>query len=200
MAQYGVAVTKSVTFRGVAQEFGNTYHYTTATGATDTVLDALLDAIVAKEKAIFATSVTFVRGKVWTSGGTKAENNMRVQKNLSGVGSLAYTTQTLDKERAWLVRFRAGNDSRGNPVYLRKWWHLDGVILGGSTLTTGQQANTSQLDSAQRTALQNAADGFKSIVAPPNTFQLVAESGRQIDGATLAHPYLEHRQLGDMWR
>src|SRR3954470_12895414 len=122
MARVGVSIVKSTSFRGVAQEFGNTYYYQTPLPVTATVAGNLIDHIVTLEKAQHSTAVTFVRAKCWSAGGTKQENEMITQKNLSGTGSNGSggaSTLNMDKERAFLVRFRAGNDTRGRPVYLR---------------------------------------------------------------------------------
>lgn len=127
---------------------------------------------------------------------------MLVQKNLTGAGSKTAPT-AMDKERAFLCRFRAGNDSRGRPVYLRKWWHLDVSIIGSSTITNGQLENTAALDTAQRDAVKAFGDDIKTLTLVTNGFTnatLVGPTGRQITGDTVAHPYLEHHQLGDQWR
>jgi len=200
MPIYGVSITKSTAFRGVQQEFGNTYYYETPIPAIDSVLDSLIDNLVAKEKAFHGATINFVRAKCWSAGGSPGDNQMRVQKNLSGTGANGSTGSVIDKERAVLVRFRAGNDSRGNPVYLRKWWHLDVASIGGTAISSGTLQNTAQLTSGQRDAIVALADPFKSITALPQNFDLVGPTGRDISGATVAHPYLEHHQLGEMWR
>lgn len=200
MARVGVSITKSLSFRGVAQEFGNTYYYETPLPVIESVASSLIDNIVTKEKAIFSSSVSFLFGRCWSAGGTKQENNMLSQKALSGVGAGPSPISGQDRERAFLVRFRAGVDTRGNPVYLRKWWHLNVGSFGANNLTNSMLENTAQLTTAMRTAIEASGDNFKSITALPQNFDLVSEKGRGITGATQAHPYLEHRQLGDMWR
>jgi hypothetical protein len=202
MALYGVSITKSVSFRGAAQEFANTYYYNLTVGVmTESTGLALIDAVVALEKPMHANLVSFVRGRVWSAGGTPSENTMIAQKNLSGAGTFSGTVDpTLDRERAFLVRFRAGSDTLGRPVYLRKWWHLMVGELNANGITSGQKAQTEGLTSTQRTQLVNWANNFKSVTANTFTFELRSEKQRQIDGDTVAHPYLEHHQLGDMWR
>jgi len=200
MARVGVSITKTVSFRGVAQPFSNTYYYETPLPVVESVADSLIDNIVAKEKAMHSSIVSFTFARCWSAGGTKAENNMIKQKALSGTGGAGAPVAGQDRERAFLVRFRAGVDSRGNPVYLRKWWHLQVGFLGGSSLVAGVMENTAQLPTASRTALEGDANAFKSITALPQNFDLVSEKGRGISGATQAHAYLEHRQLGDQWR
>jgi hypothetical protein len=201
MPQYGVNVQMTTSFRGVQQPFGYTFHYNISTNQSDAQLEQLLDGVVANLKPMHSSAISFTFGRVWTSGGTKAENNMRVQKQLTGTGTNASSPNTNnDKERAFLVRIRAGQDSRGRPVYLRKWFHLEIAALGGLNLASSQLANTAALDPAQRTQLVNWMDQFRSITTVGGTYTLVAESGRQITGATTAHPYYEHHQLGDKWR
>lgn len=200
MARVGVSITKTVSFRGVAQEFGNTYYYNTPLPVISSVADSLIDNLVAKEKVLHSALVSFTFARCWSAGGTKAENNMITQKALSGTGSATTAISGQDRERAFLVRFRAGVDVRGNPVYLRKWWHLQAGAVGGSAITNANLEQTGQLSSTVRSNLEGSADAFKSITALPQNFDLVSENGRAITGATQAHPYLEHRQLGDQWR
>jgi hypothetical protein len=200
MARYGLNVLKRFTYRGGVQHFGNTYYYETPIAAGDTAaLNALADEVVAKEKAMFSTAVTFVQARLWSAGGGPASNNMIVDKALTGTGAAGANT-FMPREMAFLVRFRAGNDSRGRPVYLRKWWHLDIAALAGTGITNPELQNTAELAAAKRTALETFADSIKTLSPSGQTATLVAKSGRQIDGATTAHRFLEHRQLGDEWR
>jgi hypothetical protein len=198
---YGVSVTKSISFRGAAQEFSNTYFYEMSIGTmSQAIAENLLDQVVALEKAIHGNTVSFVRGRVWSAGGTKAENEMIFQKPLSGTGADSNVGSSIDRERAFLVRIRAGQDSRGRPVYLRKWWHLDISAIQGTSISAGQMQNTAPLTTAQRNHLASKYDQFKQITALTMTFNLCSEKGRDITGDTVCHPYLEHHQLGDMWR
>lgn len=200
MPRFGVSILKRFGFRGGTQEFSNVYYYDTPiVGPTNATLEALLDNLVTKEKAQFSANTNFVHGRVWSQVGTPEQNNMLVDKALSGTGS-GTSSAILDRERAFLVKFRAGNDSLGRPVYLRKWWHLDVSVLFGDSISNAHVQNTSQLTSGQRTGLVNYANSFKAITANATDFTLVAKSGRTITGDTEAHPYLEHRQLGDQWR
>jgi len=202
MGLVGATIVKSTTFRGVAQEFSNTYYYEVPGTPNAVVTEEIIDALVTKEKAQHATTVTFVRAAGWRAGGSSATNEMLVQKNLSGAGTKSAHT-AMDKERAFLVRFRAGVDSRGRPVYLRKWWHLDVSVIGGSAISNTQLQNTAGLDSAQRAAVVAFADDIKNLTLVTAGFtsaELKGPSGRGITGDTTAHQYLEHHQLGDMWR
>jgi len=201
MARFGVNVLKRVAFRQGTQHFGNTYYYDDPLGTPGlTTLEALVDAVVASERSRHATTVTFVRGRLWSQIGTPSQNQMLVDKSLSGTGS-ATAQSDIDRERAFLVRFRAGVDTLGRPVYLRKYWHLNAAV-GGSAITSAQNANIDELSTTHRTALENFGNEVKqyTLGTPAHTFTLVAKGGRPIDGATLAHRFFEHHQLGDEWR
>lgn len=197
----GVSITKSTSYRNATQEFSNVYHYEVAGTPTVAQADAFIDNLTALEKTFHGTNVTFVRGRCWTAGGTQAQNQMISQKNLSGTGART-AVAGLDKERAFLFKIRAGSDSRGNPVFLRKWFHASAQFVSGQSIPLGVMEQTSSWTSTERgqqvTAMQAIGDANGSPLQPA----LCARSGRGITGGSTwsAHPYLEHRQLGDMWR
>jgi hypothetical protein len=201
VARFGVNILKRFSYRLGIQHFSNTYYYDDPLGTPAiSTLEALVDDIVAKEKTRHSSQVTFVRGRLWSQIGTPSQNNMLVDKNLTGTGAAAEVSG-MDKERAFLVRFRAGVDSKGRPVYLRKYWHLCAQIGGGS-VGNSQLQQTAELDSLTRAGVESFGESIKQIAVgtPTHTFSLVSKNGRQIDGATNAHRFLEHHQLGEEWR
>ena len=200
MARYGVAIQKRTPFRLGTQHFSNQYYYETNIPSSNlSDLNLLLDEIVEKEKAMHSSVVTFVRSRLWTQTGSQATNEMIIDRAESGNGALAAGTSQ-DRERAFLVRARAGTDSKGRPVYLRKYWHLIASTIAGASVTGGMLENTAELTSGMRSALETFFDSLKSFTVAGQNVQLVAKSGRAITGATQAHRFLEHRQLGDEWR
>ena len=200
MGQTGISITKSVSFRGVQQEFSNVYYYDTPVGsASDTEADSLINQIVVIEKTCHSTDVSFVRAKAWSAGGSPASNNMILQKNLSGTGSLSLNVTT-DRERAILIQWSAGIDSRGRPVKLRKWFHTCGVLLDGSAPGSPVLQNTAAIATANRTAMATKANALRHLTAGIRGFDLSGPTGRATDGDATCHQYLEHHQLGDMWR
>jgi hypothetical protein len=201
MARFGVNILMRTAFRNGIQHFGNTHYYDDPLGTPAlSTLEALVDDIVAKYKSKHSSNITFVRGRLWSQIGTPSQNQMLVDKPLTGTGSAA-PISGLDRERAYLIRFRAGVDSRGRPVYLRKWWHLDANIGGGSVGAT-QQSQQGELDAATRAGVEALGESIKQIAVgtPTHTFNLVSKGGRVIDGATNAHRWLEHHQFGEEWR
>ncbi len=193
----GIQITKSTLFRGVQQEFHNIYHFSLATAVT-APSEPLVDEIVTKEKALHNTITAFKRASVWTAGGTKAENRMIFQKPLTGFGSILAST-TMDKERALLIRWPAGFDVRGLPVYLRKWFHVGGNPAGVGLGTPAILSNEGGISDGERATVANMADGLRNI-GTGDFWQLVSAKGRDTKAPAQCHKFLEHHQLGDQWR
>jgi hypothetical protein len=202
VAGIALSITKSTSFRGGTQEFSNAYFYLGGSGTPSaTQADTLIDELAEKERTFHAAAVTFVRGRLWTNTGSPSTSNMISQKNLSGIGARA-TDAALDKERAFLFRLRAGVDSRGQPVYLRKWFHACGAFFSGQAISDSIKQNTASIPTGDRSTMVAAMAGIGSLTSAVGPWTLAAKSGRQPDAGALwtSHPYLEHRQLGDMWR
>jgi hypothetical protein len=201
VARVGISITKTMAFRDSAQEFSNVYYYHNGAGALpdQSAANAMIDELVTLEKTWHANNATFKIGRLWSQVGTPAANNMILQKNLSGTGAKALEA-TLDRERAYLFRIRAGVDSRGLPVYLRKWYHCTGQFPGGPGVFANQMANTTGFSSAERIAMANAMGAIKAL-AGGGGWQLCSKNGRDTtETLFVAHQYLEHHQLGDQWR
>ncbi len=201
MSRIGIAITKRVAFRDSTQEFSNIYHYSDGNPLDPTAATALglIDELVAFEKSITATTVTFRRGKVWSAHGTPSQNQMIAEKPLAGLGT--GNSQAMDPERAFLIMWRAGRNSKGKPVYLRKWYHTHGGFGNAQIGVPSAVVNqTTGFTEAERTAIANKADDITRI-GNAEGWSLVGPNGRDRDGGPpTAHRYLEHHQLGDMWR
>lgn len=199
MGQITISVTKRAGFRDSTQEFQNVYTYgSLAINPNQAGAEALIDEVVTKEKALHSTAVSFILGRCWSSGGTPAQNEMIAERTLSGTGT-APTLTACDLERAVLVQWPAGSDSKGRPVRLKKWYHVYGSI-GGSSWSNGLLSNLIGFTATQRTNIAALADALTRIGT--SVWGLKAESGRERsgDGLPITHKYLEHHQLGDQWR
>jgi hypothetical protein len=202
MALVGVSITKSVAFRESAQEFSNVYHYFFSGGdLTETQAEALIDRLVTLEKQWHSNVVTFVHGRCWTSGGGEAANNMIKEKALSGAGS-GSTTASFDKERAWLVQWDGGFDSRGKPVKFRKWFHTCGAF-GANSASSSNLTNDASLSSTIRGNVATAVNALNPLTVSgigSNGIMCNKGNSRAADTGAVCHRFLEHRQLGDQWR
>jgi hypothetical protein len=200
----GITITKETPFRDSVQQFTNMYFYNNGVGGVPgaTEAEALIDELVTTEKTFHSTVCEFVYARCWHQTLLAITTEMIFQKALSGLGATS-TSTSMDRERAYLFRWRAGNDSRGQPVYLRKWYHSNGAFPGGP-VTPGSNllANTSGFTPAERTAMANNAQAVANLGGSPGPWDLCAKSGRGITGSVFpeAHRYLEHHQMGDNWR
>lgn len=202
MAHVGVAIVKRFAFRDATQEFTNVYHYQwTGLDPGAALAESLIDRIVAIERPLHATVVSFVHARCWNAGGTIQENDMIIEKPLNLLGT-ATVRAGMDRERAFLFRWRAGVDSLGRPVYLRKYYHSVSHLGLSGVNSPGLDENTTGLPQAAR-------DQAEAMVADldPISFnngstvgRLIAESGRGVTGELECHKYLEHHQVGDQWR
>ena len=201
MPRIGISITKSVAFRDSVQQFSNVYFYVNTGSLPDGAgADNLIDEVTALERPRHSTLVSFVIGRVWSQGGSPGTNNMISQKTLTGTGS-GGSDPNMDKERAYLFRRRAGTDSRGNPVYLRKWYHVCGSWDSGVAASATIQSNATGFTSGQRTTLAGHMTNFNTLTSGGGGWEICAKSGRQATQPLWeAHKYLEHHQLGDMWR
>lgn len=200
MADIGVSIVKRTAFRLSTQEFSNHYYYRRAGGLPDgAAAEAIIDELVLTEKALHSNLVTFVVGRLWSAGGTPAQNVMIKERPLSGTGTQS-VIGGLDPERAVLCRFPAGIDIRGRPVYFRKWYHSCGVC-NGVIFTVNQMSQQAAIPTADKTTIQNKVNEVIAVGATAD-WQLMAPSGRQLvsGGQAQCHDFLEHRQFGDQWR
>jgi hypothetical protein len=202
MVRIGVSITKSTTFRNSTQEFSNVYYFEGNLGLpTAAEADTLLDQLKGIEVGFHSSSVSFVRGRLWSAGGTKAENEMISQKQFTGTGSTT-TNGSMDKERAFLIQARAGSDSRGKPVYLRKWYHSCGNGPGGQVVQTNQLQQTGGFSTTEQNAIGTAVGNISPIGTGGKSYVICSKQGRGLSGGVgwKGHPFLEHHQFGDQWR
>lgn len=192
----GVSITKKVFFRGVNQEFSNVYHYRNPSAVTGP-WGTIVSEIVTTEKALHSTDVTFVTARVWSVGGSPAQNEMLHEETLTGTGTQA-TNSSMDRERAVLIRWPAGKDIRGKPVYLRKWYHCCGNA-NAVIFAAAQLQQTAAIAAGDRTTIASKADENRQVL-PTASWDIISKKGRLTTGAAQCHSYLEHHQLGEAWR
>jgi hypothetical protein len=199
----GVTITKETPFRDSIQPFSNMYFYNNGVGSVPSEAGALaiIDEIVALEKTWHASSVEWTFARLWHQTLLNLTTVMIAQKPLTGVGALA-DVNTMDRERAFLFRWRAGQDSRGNPVYLRKYYHSCAWFPGAGTPPSTVLAGTAGFTQAQRDAMEANVDNIAVLSSGGGGWELCAKSGRALTQGNTpeCHKYLEHHQLGDQWR
>lgn len=191
---FGISITKRTPWRGVEEEFSNTYFYDISWQEQgESFLQGLVNQLVTAEKAVHSTQVAFRNARVWTADGTPAENVTIGQFDLSGAGS-ATDAPSMDREACYLVRFRTSRPSiTGRPVTLRKFIHACSLLGGSST----QHAGTSQLAAATITALRTYGEAVRELEGDAGAiYPLVAPSGSgRVAGAVDVFPWIEHHEF-----
>lgn len=206
MAVFALAVTKSVEWRGGTQPFSNVYHYVTQAGEPFDD-DAAIDEVVAAERLVHTTDVTFQTARTWgptsdTAGGgaiqplnPASESVTRVIRDLTGTGSRAFDADCY-KELAFLCVWPLGRyGTRNRPQYLRKWVHT--MSIAG--LTDGQKAGSDVIDPAGFAVITDYIADVRNV-GPVEGYGLSTAAGREPISPGVMYDYLEHHQLGDQWR
>lgn len=199
MAIFGVSITKNTNFRGTQQSFSNVY-YLDGGAVVGNTAQELVTELTRIEKQMHSSSVNFKEGRVWSAGGTAAENEMLLTTPLTGQGGLG-GDPNVDRERAVLIQWPAGVNVLGRPVYLRKWYHTQSSI-GTTTLWADQvKAQTAPIAGDIRSDFQTIVLQLNPVnLGSEGFYNLISRTGRGTDGDGVCYPWLEHHQLGDEWR
>jgi hypothetical protein len=126
-----ITIVKSFTYRGIAEEFSNTYHFSGTTPANEAAWKTLADAIFAAEKLTVTNAVTFVAAYGYEAGNENsvAQLDYRVAPYGPPVsGTHVASGQLMPGDVAATARWWTGvSSSRGKKVYCRKYFHgIDG--------------------------------------------------------------------------
>jgi hypothetical protein len=199
VAIIGVAINKTIPFRGTEHPVSNVYHYEVPADLAGGY-QGIVDDIVNAEAELHSSLVKFVSARVWSAGGTPAQNQTLLITDLTGVGARSQMA-ALDSERAVLLQWDAGrSDSTGRRIYLRKWFHVAGFFA--TMWTDDELGNKGQIRASIRDEIEGYAQALTNVGPTiDDNWRLCSSTGRQaVSDAPTCHPYLEHHQLGDQWR
>lgn len=122
-----ITIIKRAKYKGVDEEFGNTFHFSGTQPADLAAWKTLADALIAAERPIYPADVEFVQAYGYNAGSelSVAQIDYRVSPNVLLNATGAFTgggRQSL--EVASTVRWPTPNfTSRGKRIYLRKYLH-----------------------------------------------------------------------------
>jgi hypothetical protein len=172
-----VAITKATDWHGAREEFDNVYYYDGPfyQAGSENYL-RLAEKIVAAERLVHGSNVEFMRYRVWSAGGTIAQNITLGLVDLDGYGTLGSTS--MFKEAAAVIEWETDrSNTLGRKVYLRKFIRpcaIDDSSNGG--IATGV---ISLAGSTMATKLKTYADSVDYVTIPVGAvFQLVSPTGR----------------------
>jgi hypothetical protein len=186
----GASIVKSTSWRGINEEFTNVYHFDTSINTTS---EQVADKLIEHERRFFAANVNFHRVLVWgPADGTKQENRMLVQRDLTGTGE-APVTKIMAKELCLIVQWDTGRvNTRGGKIYLRKYLHKGALAQDDEGAAKG---NTALPPSAIAEA-NDYANYVKNLIGSTGA-SLCDKQGRKLPLATPAVviPYAHTRQF-----
>ena len=138
-----VKIVKTGSYRGSTQQFSNAYHFAGGTPADTAHWDALFDAIVTAEKAIYSSSIEIVEAVGYAATGDVAV----ATKGYSTAGTLSTVGGNgAPLDVAALLRYTTDQrTSKNHPIYLFNY-------IRGITLAQ-QGADDPQLQSGQLSAI-----------------------------------------------
>ena len=122
-----VTIVKRMTYRGVGEEWSNSYHLNGTTPTNAAGWKTLIDAIVASEATCYCSDSKVVRGYGYKAGVDAADYVVDYTALSAEVaGNFPFTTahQKWAGDQAAMLRAkRDTNTATGKPVYLRKYFH-----------------------------------------------------------------------------
>jgi hypothetical protein len=173
------ALTKSLAWHGQQEEWSNVYHYDSGTlNVQAAEANRLIDALKTVEAQCLSTGVSFKRGRVWSAGGTPAENITIAIKDLTGAGTMA-STGLMYSEACVVINLGTGRlTSTGKRIFLRKFMHAGALNSNTPDVLIGRQP----LTTAMKLPFQTYGQDVREIVpAAGEVYRLESPSGVNID-------------------
>lgn len=140
-----VTSIKRFTYRGVPEEWSNTYHFSGTTPANAAAWKTLTDAIAAAEKLCLFPSTNIVRFYGYEAGNDNSvyQRDMTLAPDAVVPGTLDASGQIMAPgDTAGTLRWQTPDfTSRGKRIYGRKFWHGVGISTGtlADNLATSQR-------------------------------------------------------------
>lgn len=181
-----MTIVKSFTYRGAAEEWSNTYHLTDHP-ADEAGWRTLSDWLMGYEKTVYSARCTIERSLCYDDSDdpvTYTYNLADWGGVVSGTFSASAGAQAPGDVAAWVRWFTGDRNSKGKPVYLRKYFH--DVEVNG-------YPNADQITSTQVTAYQAFGD---QLLTPIHAgISLAKPDGSLPDGPAACSTYATTRTL-----
>ena len=192
MGAYGVSVEKKITFRGLDERFANVYHYVISV-PVETDYTNLADAVLARDKAAYPNSVTYLTTRVYgPTEGSKADNLMRLVRDESGTGIKTTTGLLTYPELCYVTAIYVGRSPvKNRKVFVRKFIRCVNAWTTGTTPGTGVVSPTDQ------GSLNSWMNANKSVTSGGVSFDMCTPKNVGVPPTNQAFtlPYLHVRQM-----
>jgi hypothetical protein len=172
-----------MSFDGQTRLWSNRYYLNKTSIDTQAHFNALADAVVAAEKAIYDSTVTITEVLYYAPGSDVAVWT----RTYSTAGTFSLGTTRAPGEVAMLVRYATSQrTTKNHPLYLFNYYHGANTVAGG-----GDAINASQ-KSALQTYANLWVSGFSDGVT--TDYKKAGPRGAVAIGA-FVEPYLTHRDF-----
>lgn len=191
MGAYGVSVEKEFTFRGQPELTSNVYHYHLDV-ATDTAINNLADAVVLRDKAAHTADFAYKTVRVFgPTEGSKADNVMKLVKDISGNGSRSAVGPNIYPELTACVSIFVGRSPvKNRKVFVRKFIHLNILQSSSSSATSGLLAT------AEKTFWTGWMEANRAISSGGGTVNMCTPKDVDVpDNSAVCLNYARIRQL-----
>ena len=193
MAVFAVYIEKEVKYFGQARPIGNTYHYQTLPGQAFNDAGVVAE-VVAAEKAILPSSVTFREARTWgPTDGEAFDNVMRETIPLSGVGAFTEPTSLYREACVLFVWPLPRSPVTNRRRWLRKFMRL---AVASTSMSPSVIAGIDPIPETQRQYLIDTYADAVTEVGGVETIGLCTADGAEPEGPPEVRPYYYTRQIG----
>lgn len=161
-----ITIVKAFTYRGVDEEWSNTYHFSGDTPDTPAKWKTLADAIWAEERKFLRGAVSIRKAYGYVAGNNSSvyQVDYRDPPNVVTAGLIGTGTQAPGDSAVTIRWATTKRNSKGRPVYLRKYFH-------GISITPPDAVESTTVTAMNAFALK-IKDGTL-----PGSFRMVGEQG-----------------------
>lgn len=122
-----ITLVKEFNYRGAAEEWSNTYGFTGPALADYSAMVTFVNQIAFFEKTLYVSTCKVVRALIYQPGSIVADRTLDFAAEVGGQtpGTLILTAGTPEwaGDQAGWIRGKIGVNSKGRPVYVRKYYH-----------------------------------------------------------------------------
>jgi hypothetical protein len=164
-----VTIIKTFSYRGTAEEWSNTYHFTGGDPANDAEWKAIADAIIAEEVHVYPSTCTVVRAVGHNAGETVhawAYDYAAADEETPGDAAISGGEEASGDVAAWVRWSTTQVTSKGKPIYLRKYFHA--VLMRPTVSVDGINASLQTLYQTFGDFMLDFMGDASRVIAGPN--------------------------------